>query len=407
MGHFTKANVEKFVSDNATGWGIHEIVIRMTWGYWRPLEATVVSLEIHGNSQIGVHHQASANGKNRPTLVEKTSPPLGIPLAAMDDMEEEYRVLLQGIVHDDLINYVSIAYDDQASELPERLLTSLGTFYCASKVAGVEVLYHPSLSSIEILTRVKQCELLRLALEIHVICTIFERSLVLDDESQYKVENHLNRKYPRRSAVRCVQRQVKLAFFEVQRKRIVKVLEAWGSLMWTSNKGTTSDKKWTISFSVFLALVLAIDKTLGQGYFFCETRIAYHGAEERSERRKFQELVRLTQAELFERCKEIFHSSFKTRKNGKEACNPIRDGMGAFKDRVVEKPIESFVNELQIITREFGEFIFSRLCRSWLTCVGREIKSHRSAMPDPSEDDEPYLDAGRLACIFLDDFLDH
>lgn len=143
MGHFTKANVEKFVSDNATGWGLHEMVIRMTWGYWKPLEATVVSLEIHGNSQIGIHHQTSANGTNRPTLVRKTSPPLGIPLAAMDDMQEEYRVLLQRIVHDDLINYVSIAYDDQESELPERLLKSLGTFYCASKVAGDEVLQQP------------------------------------------------------------------------------------------------------------------------------------------------------------------------------------------------------------------------------------------------------------------------
>jgi hypothetical protein len=141
MGHFTKANVEKFVSDNATGWGLHEMVIRMTWGYWRPLEVTVVPLEIRANSQIGFHHQTSAKGSNRPTLVRKTSPPLGIPLAAMDDMQEEYRVLLQRIVHDDLINYVSIAYDDQDSELPGRLLKSLGTFYCAGKIAGDEVLH--------------------------------------------------------------------------------------------------------------------------------------------------------------------------------------------------------------------------------------------------------------------------
>jgi hypothetical protein len=148
----------------------------------------------------------------------------------------------------------------------------------------------------------------------------------------------------------------------------VKVLEAWGSMMWTSNKGTTSDKKWAISFSVFLALILIIDKTLNQGYYFCENRIAHHGFEASSERKRFNELVRHTQRELFERCKEIFHSSFKTRKNGKEACNPIRDGMsGAFKARDVDKPIEMFVEELRGIAREFGKSDFIKFRVSRLT----------------------------------------
>lgn len=146
MGHYTKANVEKFVSDNATGWGSHEIHIRMMWGYWKPLEATVVTLEIGNNSKIGIHRQASANGTDRRTLVEKVSPPLGIPLAAMDDMQEEYRHLVHNIVHDDLISYVRIAYDDQDSGLAERLLTTIGAFYCASKVAGNEVTSPPFLS---------------------------------------------------------------------------------------------------------------------------------------------------------------------------------------------------------------------------------------------------------------------
>ena len=142
MGHFTRANVEEFVRNNATAWGTQEIVIRMTWGYWEPLVATVVPLEIHGNSQIGVHHQASVDGTNRPTLVRKSSPPLGIPLAAMDDMQADYHFLLQGIVRDNLSKYVSIAYDDQDSDLPERLLTSIGTFFRESKDAGDEVLQH-------------------------------------------------------------------------------------------------------------------------------------------------------------------------------------------------------------------------------------------------------------------------
>jgi hypothetical protein len=148
MGHFTKANVEEFVSNNATGWGSYEIRIQMMWGYWKPLVANVVTLEIHSNSQIGFQHQTAANGTSRPALVRKTSPPLGIPLAAMDDMQDEYRHLVHNIVHDDLLNYLSIAYDDQESNLPERLLTTIGNFYCASKASGDEVLHHASPSSI-------------------------------------------------------------------------------------------------------------------------------------------------------------------------------------------------------------------------------------------------------------------
>ena len=60
----------------------------------------------------------------------------------MDDMQDEYRLLVHNIVHDDLINYLSIAYDDQESDLPERLLTTIGNFYCASKASGNEVLDH-------------------------------------------------------------------------------------------------------------------------------------------------------------------------------------------------------------------------------------------------------------------------
>jgi len=248
--------------------------------------------------------------------------------------------------------------------------------------------------------------LLRQALEIHVTSTILERSLILDDESIYAVETHLQQRYPPRSAARCAERQIKLAFYEVQRKRIVKVLENCGSMMWSSNKNTSNDKKWAISFSVFLALTLVIDKTLQKGYYLCEGRIAHHGYEASSERKKFQELVKLTQAELFERCKEIFHSSFKTRKNGKEACNPIRDGMGAFKIQAVDEAIERLVVELQAIFREFGKSDPQSFDCSRLTSVGREVRSRRCSIAEPSGEDEPYTDKGRLACIFLNDFLD-
>ena len=135
MGHFTKANVKQFITNNAKGWGTHEMRIRMKWGYWKPLEVVVVGLDIFPNSELGIHRQTIADRSH----VEKASPPLGIPLAAMDDMQDEYRKLVQNIVQDDLVNYLPIPYDDQDSMFSERLLRLLGTFYSASKSAGNEV----------------------------------------------------------------------------------------------------------------------------------------------------------------------------------------------------------------------------------------------------------------------------
>jgi len=141
MGHFTQAKVERFVGSNATGWGSHEIPLRMMWGYRKPLEAVVVALQIPSNSKIGVQHQTIGHGTIRRTLVRNNSPPLGIPLAFMEDMQEKYHLLVQEIVCNDLANYVPIAYGLN-SELPERLLAAIGTFYCANKEPGDEVLHH-------------------------------------------------------------------------------------------------------------------------------------------------------------------------------------------------------------------------------------------------------------------------
>jgi hypothetical protein len=101
-----------------------------------------------------------------------------------------------------------------------------------------------------------KCEMLRQALEIHVTSTILERSLILDESSLNQVENYLQQKYYRRSTARLAQRQIKLAFYEIQRNRISKVLEDWGKEMWTSNKHTPPEKKWATSFSILVTLIL-------------------------------------------------------------------------------------------------------------------------------------------------------
>lgn len=63
----------------------------------------------------------------------------------------------------------------------------------------------------------------------------------------------------------------------------------------------------------------------------------------------------MTERELFDRCKEIFHTSFKTRKGGKEAYNPIRDGKAAFRGKAVNEGITRFVWDLESVMRDFGK----------------------------------------------------
>lgn len=205
-------------------------------------------------------------------------------------------------------------------------------------------------------TNISQCFLLKKAIEMHITSTILERSLVLDPDSINQVQTHLRQQYPARSAPRCAQRQIKLTFFKVQRDRIVAILKEWGAMMWTIHNAANSTDKWAIGFSTFIMLTLVIDKTLGSAYYLCESRIEHRGADAEAERREFRELINLTETKLFDRCKEIFHWKFKTRKAGKEACNPIRDGIDAFKGRPVSEAITRLVGDLEGIKRDFGRF---------------------------------------------------
>lgn len=237
-GGFTMAKVESFVSENATGWGSDEMLVRMRWGYWQPLEETVVTLTMQHDSKLAFQYQSISYGTDKPTQLKKISPPLGVPLAAMDDMQSRYHTIVKTIVTEDLKNYVSVPYSGEDSMLPERLLETVANFYGAALGAG------------------DKCDILRQALEIHVTSTILQRSLILDEDSLRRVEILLQQQYPRRSAARLAQTQMKLVFYEIQRNTISKVLEDWGKEMWTSNKNQPPEKKWAITFSVLLTLIL-------------------------------------------------------------------------------------------------------------------------------------------------------
>ncbi|KAH8686044.1 hypothetical protein BGZ60DRAFT_523311 [Tricladium varicosporioides] len=372
MGHFNRQEIEAFVTRNAETWGTQSLSIRMNWGYRRLVTAEVVALTLRNDApDMGEIEHTISNGVGvRPTFVRKDSPPLGIPLAAMDDMQDKYSRYVQDIVQSDLPQYVPVAYFKEDSPLVTRLLSVVCSYYISGLEADVE------------------SEVLRRAIEMHVTSVVLEKTLFLDQDSIRKAEEHLYHQYPEKTTSRCAQRQIKLAFFQSQEKRINKVLKDWGNMMWTINNAASSDNKWAVSFCVFLTVTLVIDKIFASAYYYCEGRIQNQGEDAKTERAQFQELVSLTEEKLFDRCKEIFHWKFKTRKGGKEACNPIRDGMDAFRGRATGNGIASLTYGLQAVVRDFT----------------REIRSHRSLHNNQMS---PYTDVGRLACIFLDDFLDH
>jgi hypothetical protein len=244
----------------------------------------------------------------------------------------------------------------------------------------------------------------------HVIFTILERSLILDAKSLQLVENELQEHFGQASAPRCAQRQIKLAFFNLQCLRAGTVLKVLGQLLWTTSPSEQKSESWVISFCLLLLLTLAIDKNIISAHYLCESRIMHDGQDPKMERAAFEKLRNLMEIELFERCKEIFHWKFKTRKGGKEACNPIRDGAAAFgRLAVPEARTTELVLDLQELVQDFGMYpsIEHEKIPSRLTVPELQIGAHSSQISQDGNVSEfnPYTDAGHLTCIFLDDFL--
>lgn len=139
MGHLTLDDVESSISENASGWGTQRLGVRMGWGSRIPLSVDVVTLVLRdSNSEFGYQNQA-VGPRGSPRLVRKVSPALGIAPGAMAGLEGEYAHYVREVVKRDLDQYVWTAYDDQHSDLAERLLESVCEYYQAGLVAGDEV----------------------------------------------------------------------------------------------------------------------------------------------------------------------------------------------------------------------------------------------------------------------------
>lgn len=242
-----------------------------------------------------------------------------------------------------------------------------------------------------------------------MIFTILERSLILDKESLQLVGKELQEHFPSATAPRAAQRQIKLAFLNLQCRRLKKVFEDLGKLLWESTSTKQKSETWVMSFCLVLLLALVADKTFTSAHHHCEGRIKHAGHDPKMERAHFQRVIDIMEKELLGRCKEIFHWKFKTRSKSKEACNPIRDGVAAFgKSTVPEPRIVELVTDLQYLVQDFGTYSFIELKYrpSTLTIPEPQIRYHSSRIQrDKDSMESMYADAGRSTCIFLDDFL--
>lgn len=102
----------------------------MSWGCRKLLSVNVVALSLFcDSSELAYNHQAIANENGKIELVRNKCAPLGIKMADIDDMKNDYRCHVEDVVENDLPHYVSIAYDDQSSDLAERLLEAVCLWY--------------------------------------------------------------------------------------------------------------------------------------------------------------------------------------------------------------------------------------------------------------------------------------
>jgi hypothetical protein len=251
--------------------------------------------------------------------------------------------------------------------------------------------------------------LLRQAIEIHVAGSILERSLILDEASLVDVQMHLGHENPSQSAPRGVQQQMKLAVFLEQRPRIVRVLRQWGKLM---RSIASAEKNWPTAFCVFIVLTLIMDKTIAAAQIYCEGRMKFRGRDVKTERETFENLRRLMETCLFERCKEIFHCRYKTRKGGNEQFNPVRDGIAAWRGDKVEGRTAQLIDDIQRVVRDFGMCSPHPHARAPFSYVRKDSDSPLFSVPGKAHAEQRQVQAGqvvfselgRLARTFLSDF---
>lgn len=201
----------------------------------------------------------------------------------------------------------------------------------------------------------------------HISFSILESQFSIHESSVPDVESLLGQELPARTPPVVLQKQLKLVLYVSQEKRIIEVLRGFGSQMWSSSLPKNRGDQWISLFCLMSLLAMAADKIIVAARTQRDARIIFQESYvlQKEEEVSVRNLEQLIRREFFDRCTEIFHWKFKTRKGGKEACNPIRDGFETLQGKGVDSQLESgameFVKELQNLAASMGTHLPSKV----------------------------------------------
>jgi len=140
MSRFQEAEVASLLSTVA--WTKQKLRVRLSWGYCHTLEVDCVRIDLRDarTNPLTFQHQVLPNGQDKPIIMRKLSPPLGVPSESVRTMETIHEKYISRIVESNLDQYVlESAYNDDDSDLPRRLLGAICDYYQRCSEAEEEV----------------------------------------------------------------------------------------------------------------------------------------------------------------------------------------------------------------------------------------------------------------------------
>jgi hypothetical protein len=140
FGHYTRQDVEAFITRNTKSWGKNKFQVQVRWGYKQYIKADVVALELESeNSEMAYNAPVRLDNSGGRTILKERSVPLGVPLGDMDNMEEVYANYVRDIVQNGLNLYYRAAYFEEDSPMVKKLFSIASSYYISGVAKGSEV----------------------------------------------------------------------------------------------------------------------------------------------------------------------------------------------------------------------------------------------------------------------------